>query len=191
MDLILLRHGETIHNTQGKYSSDDCPLSDRGVYQIERAADKLQKMIIDRSWVSPLIRTRETFEIINKYHTYPYEIKDNIQEINAGDLRGLSFDEGLNLYPDQVKAYLKDPYKNPLPHGESVEEAYARAQKVLKEAKSYSGNILLVSHGGFIALMLAAVIGDINAYTRFDVANGSFSLIKNGDYQRISYVNRI
>ncbi len=191
MDLILLRHGETVHNTQGKYSTDDCPLSDKGVYQIEKAADRLQKMIIDRAWVSPLARTRETFEIINNYHAYPFEIKENIQEINAGDLRGLTFDQGLSLYPDQVQAYLKDPIKKPLPHGESVEEAYARAQKVLKEAKSYSGNILLVSHGGFIALMLAAVIGDIEAYTRFDVANGSFSLIKNGDYQRISYVNRI
>lgn len=191
MDLILLRHGETVHNTQGKYSTDDCPLSDTGVYQIEKAADRLQKMIIDRAWVSPLARTRETFEIINNYHAYPFEIKENIQEINAGDLRGLTFDQGLSLYPDQVQAYLKDPIKKPLPHGESVEEAYARAQKVLKEAKSYSGNILLVSHGGFIALMLAAVIGDIEAYTRFDVANGSFSLIKNGDYPRIAYVNRI
>lgn len=191
MDLILLRHGETFHNIQGKFSTDDCPLSERGVHQIERAADKLHSMIIDRAWVSPLARTRETFEIINKYHAYPFEIKDNIQEINAGDLRGLSFDEGQRLYPDQVQAYLKDPYKNPLPHGESIEEAYARAQRVLKEAKSYSGNILLVSHGGFIALMLAAVLGDIKAYSRFNLANGSFSLIKNGDYQRISYVNRI
>lgn len=191
MDLILLRHGETIHNTQGKYSTDDCPLSDRGIYQIEKAADKLHSMIIDRAWVSPLVRTRETFAIINKYHAYPFEIKENIQEINAGDLRGLSFDQGLSLYPNQVQAYLADPIKKPLPHGESVEEAYARAQKVLKEAKSYSGNILVVSHGGFIALMLAAVIGDIEAYSRFDLANGSFSLIKNGDYQRISYVNRI
>ncbi|MDO5027644.1 MAG: histidine phosphatase family protein [Bacillota bacterium] len=191
MDLILLRHGETVHNIQDRYSSDKCPLSERGRLQIERAADKLHKMIIDRAWVSPLARTRETFDIVRSYHDYPFEIKEDIQEIDAGLLKGRTFEEGMRIFSKEVQAYLDDPFKNALPQGESIEEAYARAQKVLKEAKSYSGNILIVSHGGFIALLLAAVIGDMEAYSRFEIANGSFSLIKNGDYQKISYINRI
>lgn len=191
MDLILLRHGETLHNTQGKYSTDACPLSERGRIQIERASDKLHRMIIDRAWVSPLARTRESFDIIRAYHDYPFTIKDNIQEIDAGLLKGRTFDEGMRIFPKEVKAYLEDPLNKALPQGETIAQAYERAQGVLKEARSYSGNILLVTHGGFIALLLAAVIGDMEAYSRFEIANGSLTLIKNGDYPRISYVNRL
>lgn len=191
MDVILLRHGETIHNIQGKYSSDECPLSEEGVLQIERAADKIDKMIIDKIWVSPLYRTRETLEIINKYHKIPYEIRDEVSEIDAGLLKGKTFNEGMTLYPEEIEDYLFDYVNNPLPKGESIQEAFERARRVVKELKKESGNILIITHGGFISLLLAYLLGDVKNYHRFDIDNGSFTLIKMDDFPRIRYINRI
>lgn len=191
MDLILLRHGETIHNTENKYSSDDCPLSEEGIIQIERAADKIHNMIIDRIWVSPLARTMETFEIINKYHNFPYEIKPEISEIDAGEFKGKTFREGMELYPKEVEDYMYDYINNPLPGGESVREAYHRAGQVLRRVRNHSGNILMISHGGFISLLLSNVLGDVRDYQRFDIDNGSFTLIKMDKFPRIRYINRI
>lgn len=191
MDLILLRHGETIHNHQRRYCSDDCPLSEEGIIQMERASDKIHKMIIDRVMVSPLARTRESFEIIRKYHNLPFEIVNDIKEVDAGKLKGKTFEEGMNLYPEEVEDYLFDYIETPLPGGESIQEAYERAGKILKNIRNYSGNILMVTHGGFISLILSNILGDIKNYHRFAVDNGSFTLIKMDDFPRIRYINRI
>lgn len=191
MDLILLRHGETIHNIQRKYSSDDCPLSEEGIIQIEKAANKIHNMIIDKIWVSPLYRTMESMEIIKKYHDIPHFVKDDIREIDAGLLKGKSFDEGLELYPQEIEDYMYDYIDTPLPEGESVQEAFDRARKVLKEVKNEKGNILMITHGGFISLLLSYVLGDVKNYHRFNIDNGSYSLIHVDDFIKIGYINRI
>lgn len=191
MDLILLRHGETIHNSQRKYSSDDNPLSEEGIIQMEKAADRIHNLIIDRVMVSPLLRARQSFEIINQYHQFPYEIVDNIREIDSGKLKGLTFDEGMALYPKEVEDYLFDYIDTPLPGGESVREAYERIGKVIKHLRNYSGNILMITHGGVISLMLSHILGDIKNYQRFDIDNGSFTLIQMDNFPRIRYINRL
>lgn len=190
MDLILLRHGETVHNLAGKYNSDDCPLSETGIIQIERAADKMHSMIIDKVWVSPLERTRESFDIISKYHKFPFEIKPEIREIDAGSLKGRTFKEGMDLYPREVEEYMSDYINHSLPGGESIRDAYNRAGQVIRDVRKSSGNILMVTHGGFISLMLASILGDVKNYSRFEVDNGSFTLINMDNYPRIKYVNR-
>lgn len=191
MDLILLRHGETYHNLQRKYSSDDCPLSEEGRIQMEKAADKIHNLIIDKVMVSPLKRTRESFEIISKYHDFPYEIINDIQEIDAGKFKGKTFDEGLHLYPEEVEDYLFDYIDTPLPGGETVRDAYERVGKVVDRLKKQSGNVLMVTHGGVISLIISYILGDIKNYHRFSVDNGSFTLIKLEDFPMIRYINRI
>ncbi len=191
MDLILLRHGETEHNRQRRYCTDDCPLSEEGILQMERAADKINDLIIDRVMVSPFKRTMESFEIINKYHNLPYEIVNEIQEVDAGRMKGLTFEEGKKRYPSEVEDYLFDYIDTPLPGGESIQAAYDRAGRVVRSLKKQSGNILMVTHGGFISLILSNILGDVKNYHRFSVDNGSFTLIKIENFSRIRYINRI
>lgn len=191
MDLILLRHGETEHNRQRRYCTDDCPLSEEGILQMERAADKINDLIIDRVMVSPFKRTMESFEIINKYHNLPYEIVNEIREVDAGRMKGLTFEEGKKRYPSEVEDYLFDYIDTPLPGGESIQAAYDRAGRVVRSLKKQSGNILMVTHGGFISLILSNILGDVKNYHRFSVDNGSFTLIKIENFSRIRYINRI
>lgn len=191
MDLILLRHGETLHNRQRRYCSDDCPLSEEGIIQMERAADKINNLIIDRVMVSPLVRARESLDIINKYHNFPFEVIDDIRELDPGKLKGLTFEEGMDLYPKEVEDYLFDYIDTPLPGGESIRDGYERAGRVLARVRKSSGNILMVTHGGFISLFLSRILGDVKNYHRFAVDNASFTLIKMDNFPRIRYINRI
>lgn len=191
MDLILLRHGETPNNFKKVYNEFDTPLSEEGVFQVERAANKVKNMIIDRAIVSPLYRTRQTFEIINKYVDIPYTYDDRIVEIDAGKIKGHDFKFALDNFPKETEDYLFDYINNPLPGGESIREAYERAGDVLDDMKKASGNILMVTHGGFISLMLANVLGDPIFYTRFSIDNASFTVINIDRFIKIKYINRV
>lgn len=191
MDLILLRHGETPNNSKRIYNDYDTKLSEKGIFQIERASDRLNEMIVDYALVSPLSRTKETFSIIRKYHDYPFELWDDIVEIDAGLAKGKTFDEIQKLYKKEVDAYLNDYIKIPLPEGESIEDAYQRAGRVLEKVRKLDRSVLMVTHGGFISVMLSYIIGDVMQYKRFAIDNGSFTLINLGKYDRIKYINRI
>lgn len=191
MDLILLRHGETYDNNDGIYNRDDVSLTEQGIYQIERAADQIHNMIIDRALVSPLNRTKESFDIIRKYHDIPYKYDEEIVEIDAGKMKGLSFEQGLEKYPRTLEYYMEDYIHNPMPGGESIKEAFDRAGRVLRRLRSESGNVLLVTHGGFISLILAYILEEPKLYQRFSIDNGSFTVINMSNYPRIRYINRI
>lgn len=191
MDIILLRHGETSHNFHKILNEDTTPLSDVGIMQIEKAATKINKMVIDSMWVSPHTRTMECAEIIKKYHDFPMTIKNDLREIDGGKLKGLGYNEASEVYPKEMDLYFKDHINNPLPGGESIMEAYLRAGNILREARTNGGNILMVTHAGLISLILANVVKDVNAYQYFYLDNASFSLIRIKGETKIIYVNRV
>lgn len=191
MDLILLRHGETEHNTNRIISSDDVSLNDLGRLQIERVADKLHNMIIDRAIVSPLVRTYESFEIIRQYHDIPYNYDKDVAEIDAGNIKGMRYEEAMIKYEKEMKARMEDYIYNPYPGGESTYEAYERAGKVIRKLKEQTGNVLMITHGGFITMMLANILGDIKSSFRFTIDNGSLTLINFDKFATIKYINRI
>lgn len=191
MDLILLRHGETDNNYTKIYNDNQTPLNDTGRLQIERAADKIQNMIIDQALVSPHLRTRQTFEIIQSYHDIPYNIVEDIREIDAGLIKGKSYDQASLLFPNEMDAYMKNHIEVGFPEGESVRDVYKRAGKFLKDVQKLDSNVLVVSHMGFISILIANVLGDINLYDKFHIDNGAFSLIRLSPYPSIRYINRI
>lgn len=191
MDLILLRHGETPNNSKKIYNDYDTPLSENGIFQIEKAADKLNKFIVDYAIVSPLLRTKQTFSIIQKYQNYPFSYWDDVVEVDAGLAKGKSFDQIQREYKKEVDAYLNDYIKIPLPEGESIYEAYKRADGVLKKLRKMDRSVLMVTHGGFISVILSCILKDVMQYKRFSVDNGSFTLVNLGEYDRIRYINRI
>lgn len=56
--IILLRHGETTWNMEGRYQGqEDTPLSERGREQGRKAALALKDVPIDRAISSPLSRS--------------------------------------------------------------------------------------------------------------------------------------
>lgn len=191
MNLILLRHGQTDNNFTLKYNEDHNPLNDTGRLQIEGAADKIHQMDIDQALVSPLLRTKETFEIINRIHQIPHREMDLIREIDAGKIKGKTYDEAKKLYPDELEAQMALPLDRAFPGGESVRDVYKRAGDFLDHVRDLDSNVLAVTHKGFITIVLARVLGDIKLHHKFNVDNGSFTMIRLKPYTSIEYINRV
>lgn len=67
MKLYLVRHGQTNWNLEGRIQGQtNIPLNDKGRKQAQQAKEKLQNIPIDLIICSPLMRARETAEIIEK-----------------------------------------------------------------------------------------------------------------------------
>lgn len=191
MDLILLRHGETHHNNSRIIPTDDVSLNDKGVLQMEKVADKLHHMIVDRAIVSPYVRTYESFEIIRQYHDIPFNYDKEIVEIDSGLIKGMRYEEAMVKYEKEMKARMEDYIYNPYPGGESTYDAYERAGRVIRRIREQTGNVLMVTHGGFITMILANILGDIKSSFRFSIDNGSLTLINFDNFATIKYINRI
>lgn len=77
MKIILIRHGKTEWNTLNKAAGQvDIPLNEIGREQALETKEKLKDMPIDLIITSPLIRARQTAEIINEDRKLPI-IVDN------------------------------------------------------------------------------------------------------------------
>lgn len=84
MILYVTRHGETDYNVQKRYTgSTDIPLNIKGMQQAEDLANKLAIIKFDIIISSPLLRAKQTAEIIHKLFNVPIVIMEEFSEINV------------------------------------------------------------------------------------------------------------
>lgn len=146
MNIYLLRHGETPANAARVVQTPDTPLSDRGVRQAERLAQRLRGEGVASILSSTLRRATMTAEHVSAAAGVPIVLRADLQERNYGDVRGLPYDE--------VGADILDPDFEP-PAGETwrefhqrVEGVWRHLQKVIQDMPEHRrGNLMVVSHG--------------------------------------------
>ncbi|MBB6214608.1 alpha-ribazole phosphatase [Anaerosolibacter carboniphilus] len=182
LELYLVRHGETISNCRGVYCGWlDIPLTDKGIHQAEESAEKMKEVSLDVMITSDLLRTRKTAEIINKHHHIEIKNIDSFREMNFGLWEGLSYEEIINQFPDELNAWEKEWLNYPVPEGESLRQMYERVirgiEKLIEDHPK--GRILLVSHGGCIRGILSHLIGrGIEDYWKYKVENCGITKIE-------------
>ena len=120
------------------------PLSEEGKSTAEKLAEEFSKKNIAAIYSSPLLRTRQTAELIAKKVGKEVIYDDRLLEVRSpvqGKPEG--FPESLGGW----KIYESDWYKNL--HGERPEEVFARMVDFMKEKVSeHAGKeIIVVSHG--------------------------------------------
>lgn len=155
MKIYLIRHGETTGDIEDRYGgSYDDHLTELGRKQLQDTADKLVGKGIEVIFASPLIRARESAEIIAATINCPVEVKDGLQERHYGVLTGLTKAEALEKHPDAVEAH-KDPL-NTDPEGEAHQDFQDRILETFKTlSKDNRGTIAILTHGGPIKQILA------------------------------------
>jgi uncharacterized phosphatase len=151
--IYFVRHAESEANAAAIMagSGHDIPLTDLGKQQAMQAGKDLKSKKIELLVCSPMIRTRQTAEIIAK------EIGYNPNKIVFNDLL---VERGYGWYEAKpVKIYAEHRHAETLREGiETTEQLLARAQALIKEASKYKEqNILLVSHGSFGRMVKVAV----------------------------------
>jgi broad specificity phosphatase PhoE len=180
MELILVRHGETIWNREGRVQGfSDMDLSDVGVHQARQLALSLRDAPILSIYSSPLIRAEKTARIINEYHHAPISIEPGLMEMDQGDFEGLTFQELMACEKVFLQKWMSDPASVQMPNGESFVELQERAWKVIEGIVAKSGNALVVSHNFTIAAILCKIKNiSLSEFRKVCVDTASRTIIK-------------
>ena len=158
MELILIRHGETLWNKEGRVQGfSDIDLSDVGLEHAGQLALSLKDHKISSIYSSPLTRAHKTARIINQYHSAPIYLESGLKEMHQGDFEGLSYLELMAREKDFLRKWISAPDSVKMPNGELLTELQFRAWKVIEDIIDKSDNVLVVSHSFTIASILCKI----------------------------------
>ncbi len=159
--LLLIRHGETDWNVDGRYTGQsDIPLNDNGRVQARQAAAQLAANPPDVVVSSDLERARETAEIIAAPFQLPVHTDPRLREINQGVWEGMYFPDIKAKYAAEFAAREADPLSVAPPGGETVGQVRERVLTAVADIhQKYPGQrVAVVAHGLALALIKAAAI---------------------------------
>jgi broad specificity phosphatase PhoE len=154
MKIYAIRHGLTALNKKGVINGQiDEGLSDEGIKQAQDSIVSLPKNI-EHIHVSPLLRTKQTAEIINKHLKKSLSIHDELREIHFGSFAGKAWNS-IESGEELMKKHRAVKYDYRPAGGESVEDVKERLLQFLKKIKGAHGDyeVLLVTHGGIIRML--------------------------------------
>lgn len=158
--LILIRHGETDWNLEGRYSGQtDVPLNTNGKRQARKTAERLQNQKIDAIYSSDLIRAQETAEALGHERDIPLHLDARLREINQGQWEGMHIEEIRTRYAEAWKVHKENPLSVAPPGGETVGQVRARVFAAVADIlhQHPKAVIAIVSHGLSLALLRAHV----------------------------------
>jgi 2,3-bisphosphoglycerate-dependent phosphoglycerate mutase len=142
MTLFLIRHAETNANAARIVQTPDMPLSERGVAQSERLAQRLSNEGVALILSSDYERAAHTARSIALSTRAPLEYEADLRERNYGDLRGRAYAEiDVDIFaPDYAP-----------PHGETWSEFLVRVARawgrIRERLTRLDGALAVVTHG--------------------------------------------
>ena len=93
MIVYLMRHGQTDWNKEYRLQgATDIPLNEEGRRQAKEAAEKMRDIPFECVYSSPLIRAKETAQIISAFHDIPTVVDDRLKEMSFGIYEGTTPD---------------------------------------------------------------------------------------------------
>lgn len=145
MNLYIVRHGQTEWNNQRRIQGRaDTPLNELGKQQALETKNKISNDDIDLIICSPLIRAKQTAEIINNDRNIEIIYDDRITERSFGKIEGQPIDDyNFNEFWDYYKNIKYEDI-------ETMHELFDRVYEFIEDiiSKYSDKNILIVSHGG-------------------------------------------
>lgn len=181
MNIYLIRHGETDWNHVGRVQGHtDIPLNVCGREQMKHVAEVLAGLPeqMDVIVSSPLLRARESAEIVADRLVYPKEnivVEPMLIERCFGEGEGLTVAERNEKYPDGI-----------VPGRELLEDLLSRAVSVFeKVVTTYRDkeNIILAGHGSILYAVVTAVTDGRIEY------GGKMVSFNQGSIYRIRYAD--
>lgn len=164
MRVILVRHGETPWNVEGRHQGQtfDIPLSEQGQEQALALASRLVAQPLARAVASPLLRARQTAELVLGNRLGLLELDADLREISHGLWEGRTLAEIREQDPETLTAWRERPEQTRPPGGESLQEVRDRAWAALGRAtQGLKGEetLLLVTHDGVNRVLLCRLLG--------------------------------
>jgi 2,3-bisphosphoglycerate-dependent phosphoglycerate mutase len=151
--LILVRHGETVWNREGRIQGHlDSPLNPDGVAQAKILAERLRTEPFDTLISSDLGRARNTAQYIALQTGHSVILDARLRERHYGVFQGLTPSEAKSAYPEEYAQYAAKLANYAIPGGESMEDCFRRNFEGLNElAVRFAGKrIVVVTHSGLL-----------------------------------------
>ena len=165
MNILLVRHGETAWNRDGRYQGrTDIPLSPEGEMQVRLLGERLRSLEITIAISSPLSRARATAEAILAGRLLELELDDGLLEISHGQWEGkLASDVALS-HTEMFGVWRSAPGRNSPagPHAETLGDVETRAWAVLERAwmrLEGEQTLLITAHDAVNRVILCRVLG--------------------------------
>ena len=155
MNLYLLRHTK-VHVPAGTcYGHSDVALASSFSEEREHILKKLEGIVFDKVFSSPLIRCKLLAEAI----AANYLLDERLKELNFGDWEGMEW-EVISKTP-QAQSWFGNFIEEACPAGESYTQLLSRVSSFLGDLKKLQDceNILIVTHGGVIRSFHAIING--------------------------------
>ncbi len=168
MNVLLVRHGETNWNREGRYQGrTDIPLSSDGEAQVRALGQRLAHLAIDIAIASPLSRAKATAQAILAGRDTPLELDEGLLEISHGQWEGkLASDIELS-HAEMFGTWRSRPERHvPAgPEAETLGDVEDRAWPVLVraiarlESLGPDATALIAAHDAVNRVLLCRVLG--------------------------------
>ncbi len=180
MRLYIVRHGESRGNLAGTLQGSrvDEPLSPRGIRQAEALSTRLSAEPIDAAFASPMIRARETAEIVTAPHRLPIAFDTDLLEFDWGVWCGRPLDDAMEREVAVIRARWRAGDLEAAPaDGESPVAAGRRAARFLERLSGLqTTHALVVAHGRFNRILMATLLSrPLSRMDEIRQRNGSLS----------------
>ncbi len=182
MKIVLIRHGMTRGNLEGRYigCGTDEGLCGQGIAMLRQ----VRLPPVSRVYASPMLRCLQSAAIL--YPGIPPQTVDDFRECSFGIFEGKSYRE-LNGRPD-YQAWIDSGGTAPFPGGESRAQFAKRSLDAFRSLDLYGRkeDCALVVHGGTIMAVMEAMARPAGSYFDFQVKCGhGFILYDDGRYDTV------
>jgi len=185
MKLLLIRHGESMGNAEGRMQGRyDSPLSPLGREQARLLAERLWREGWQLSAIhaSPLRRAAQTADIVASSLEMPVTWDERLQEYDIGLLTGVLWDDVERLHPEIWHQLQNSRRPVAYPGEEGMEAFQRRVAAVVKDLRGLHRDdqvVGLVSHGGTLSMLICTVLGVPPRRPQpFRLSNSSVSILE-------------
>ena len=181
---IFMRHGEADNNVNrilvGRHIESH--LTEIGRQQVRDTANYLKEILVDKVFVSPVIRARETAEIVCDVINMDYEIDERLYEIELGKLVGMNYEDIIEKHGNLfLKFYSGDEQMLDDYGVESFTSVKMRIKHLLDEAMERypDKNIIFVTHLDPIKAAISLLL-DLKpeALYQWHIRNAALTILK-------------
>lgn len=180
--LILVRHGEVEAGFRGRiYGRLEAPLSTEGRAQARAVAAAVAGERPVALYASPSLRTRESAAPIAAACALAPVVEPRLQELDFGELEGLTFAEAERRAPATWREWMERPGEVRFPGGETWQEIRSRAVGAAESivAAHPNGSAVAVTHGGIIRALVAEALGiPADRVFRLEVGYSSLTVLR-------------
>jgi broad specificity phosphatase PhoE len=178
--LLLVRHGETDWNLSGQImGARPVPLNQTGIVQAARLALQLTALPAPSLYSSPMVRARQTADILASTLHVPVIEEPGLSEIGVGEWEGRYWNE-FDGHPARVDFYrLTEDAR--APGGETLGQVQRRAVTAVRSMArgADAGPAVLVTHADVIRTIVAHYLeADLQTVRHMQISHASVTALR-------------